>query len=101
MGYWTLDKILECAERCRTYRQFCYAYPLAYQAARSRDYLPVVRSHCGWTQDNFERTVDLPPMRPLPLKDVVEADGCLLMHALEDPKWPMDTGPTPLKEEIL
>lgn len=99
--YWTLDRILEVAEKSRTYWRFCRDYPLAYSAARARDLLPVVLSHCGWTQDAGTRAVDLPPIRILPLKDVVNEPGSLLAEALDDPMWPIETGPPPLKEEIL
>lgn len=98
--YWSLNRILETAEKCRTWREFYEECPHAYSAAVEHDLLDVVRSHCGWEKVNGV-VQDTEASPPLPLKDVIEDHGSLLLHAFDDPKWPMDTRAEPLKEEIL
>lgn len=86
--YWTYDRIMETAARCRTYWYFRLNYPLAYQAACNRNWLPAVLSHCGWRKIDYHVIDDAPP--PRPLLEIMNEDGCLLTEAMNDPAWPFD-----------
>lgn len=96
---WTYDKVMETAARCRTWREFYSDFPHAYDAAQRHGWLAAAQSHCGMVKMNGV-VIDVPAMS-LSLQEILEEDGCLFRQAIEDPTWPIETTPPPLKEEIL
>lgn len=94
------DRIMETAASCRTWRQFYRKYPNVYDAARTKGWLAAAQSHCGLELQG--RTVrDRRPAESTNLKEILEGDASLLLHAMDDPKWPMDVVETPLDEELI
>ncbi|AMO44220.1 hypothetical protein vBRpoSV10_164 [Ruegeria phage vB_RpoS-V10] len=94
---WTRENILDSAAACRTYREFCTRFPLAYSAANKRRMLGEVKSHCGWATPEF-RTVDAP--LPGNLYDILHDHGMEMPDAIWDPNWPFEMSPPPIKEEL-
>lgn len=82
---WTFVRVVECAEMCTTYREFCIRFMLPYLAARNHGWLQAIICHCGW--DNTDRDSEWTTEN---IQELLDSDGSLISQAYEDSNWPMD-----------
>ncbi len=88
---WSFETLMDTIASCQSYREFYTRYTTAYAFAKDRGWLPALIQHCGWAMIN-DAVVDDPALAVVPLEQLLEDDGCLLMGAFDDPNWPVETG---------
>jgi hypothetical protein len=52
-NYWTYERVLHLAKKCRSIKQFVAKYRNAYQAARRKRWLDKIYREVGWTKQTY------------------------------------------------